>query len=97
MLNSLVTSVTELLTLDGTSKYCILLLRYTTHKHNITNPNNIPHSLLLYHNYRLDDATKSKKRSIELNNGRAAQMGILGLMTHELMGNINELPIIGGN
>jgi len=30
---------------------------------------------------------KLRKRSIELNNGRAAQMGILGLMTHELIGN----------
>jgi hypothetical protein len=33
------------------------------------------------------DEWKRRKRSIELNNGRAAQMGILGLMTHELLGN----------
>jgi hypothetical protein len=35
---------------------------------------------------KLDDATKLRKRSIELNNGRAAQMGILGLMVHEQLG-----------
>jgi len=29
---------------------------------------------------------KMKKRAIELNNGRAAQMGILGLMVHEQLG-----------
>lgn len=46
---------------------------------------------------KLDEAAKKKKRSIELNNGRAAQMGILGLMTHEMMGNIDALPIIGGH
>ena len=46
---------------------------------------------------KLDEATKKKKRSVEINNGRAAQMGILGLMTHEIMGNINDLPIIGGH
>ena len=34
---------------------------------------------------------KYKKMQIELNNGRAAQMGILGLVTHELMGNLNEV------
>jgi hypothetical protein len=32
-------------------------------------------------------ATKRKKYSIELNNGRAAQMGILGLMVHEKLNN----------
>ena len=41
------------------------------------------------------DEEKAEKRSIELNNGRAAQMGILGLMFHEMMGGdpyvINEL------
>jgi Chlorophyll A-B binding protein len=33
-----------------------------------------------------DDATKLKKRAIELNQGRAAQMGILALMVHEKLG-----------
>ncbi len=41
------------------------------------------------------DEEKAKKRAIELNNGRAAQMGILGLMMHEKMTGdpyvINEL------
>merc|ERR1719343_1051375 len=40
---------------------------------------------------RFDDATKIKKRTIELNNGRAAMMGILGLMVHEMMG-VSILP-----
>jgi len=31
---------------------------------------------------------QSSKRAIELNNGRAAQMGILGLMVHEELGNV---------
>ncbi|KAL7529789.1 hypothetical protein ACHAXR_005732 [Thalassiosira sp. AJA248-18] len=35
---------------------------------------------------KLSDAAKFKKRSIELNNGRAAMMGIWGLVTHEIMG-----------
>ena len=35
---------------------------------------------------KFDDATKFKKRTIELNNGRAAMMGIWGLVTHELIG-----------
>lgn len=37
------------------------------------------------------DDTKRKKRSIELNNGRAAQMGILALMVHEQLG-VSILP-----
>ena len=36
---------------------------------------------------------KLVKRGIELNNGRAAMMGILGLMIHEQLG--TDLPIIG--
>jgi len=36
---------------------------------------------------KFDDATKLKKRAIELNNGRAAQMGILALMVHEVIDN----------
>lgn len=34
-----------------------------------------------------DDETKLKKRAIELNNGRAAQMGILALFVHEKLDN----------
>lgn len=37
------------------------------------------------------DAWKSKKRAVELNNGRAAMMGIWGLVTHEMMG-VSILP-----
>ncbi|KAL7539153.1 hypothetical protein ACHAWF_006313 [Thalassiosira exigua] len=40
---------------------------------------------------KLDDDAKLKKRAIELNNGRAAQMGILGLMVHEQLG-VSVLP-----
>eukprot|EP00562_Extubocellulus_spinifer_P005792 CAMPEP_0178517226 /NCGR_PEP_ID=MMETSP0696-20121128/25572_1 /TAXON_ID=265572 /ORGANISM="Extubocellulus spinifer, Strain CCMP396" /LENGTH=204 /DNA_ID=CAMNT_0020147631 /DNA_START=34 /DNA_END=648 /DNA_ORIENTATION=- len=40
---------------------------------------------------KLDDETKLKKRTIELNNGRAAMMGIWGLVTHEIMG-VSILP-----
>ena len=36
---------------------------------------------------KLDEKTKLRKRAIELNNGRAAMMGIWGLVTHEMMGN----------
>ena len=39
------------------------------------------------------DKTKLNKRSVELNNGRAAMMGILGLMVHEQLG--TNMPIIG--
>eukprot|EP01083_Nonionella_stella_P010738 30556_1 len=45
-----------------------------------------------------DEETKLQKRGIELNNGRAAMMGILGLMVHEKLGEIGmaaDLPIIG--
>jgi len=34
---------------------------------------------------------KMRKRAIELNNGRAAQMGILGIMVHEKMGNLDAI------
>lgn len=34
-----------------------------------------------------DEETLNKKLAIELNNGRAAQMGILGLMVHEKLNN----------
>jgi len=40
-----------------------------------------------------DEETKLKKRAIELNNGRAAMCGILGLMVHEKLG--GSLPIVG--
>jgi hypothetical protein len=36
---------------------------------------------------------QTKKRTIELNNGRAAQMGILGIMVHEQLGNLNDLGL----
>ncbi len=42
---------------------------------------------------KLDAETKLKKRAIELNNGRAAMMGIFGLMVHEQLG--GSLPIVG--
>lgn len=45
-----------------------------------------------------DEETKLQKRAVELNNGRAAQFGILGLMVHEKiipLGYDPDLPIIG--
>jgi Chlorophyll A-B binding protein len=39
----------------------------------------------------LDSATQLKKRAIELNQGRAAQMGLLGLMVHDKLGNVDIL------
>ena len=38
-----------------------------------------------------DDATKLEKRAIELNQGRAAQMGLLALMVHDQLGNVDTL------
>ncbi len=40
-----------------------------------------------------DEETKLAKRGVELNNGRAAMMGILGLMVHEQLG--GSIPIVG--
>ena len=34
-----------------------------------------------------NEATQARKKAIELNNGRAAQMGILGLIVHEKLNN----------
>jgi Chlorophyll A-B binding protein len=42
---------------------------------------------------KFDEETKLAKRTTELNNGRAAMMGILGLMVHEKLG-VNILPIV---
>merc|ERR1712032_760193 len=40
-----------------------------------------------------DEETKLSKRGVELNNGRAAMLGILGLMVHEQLG--GSVPIVG--
>jgi hypothetical protein len=37
------------------------------------------------------DAWKERKRATELNQGRAAQMGILGLMVHDQLGNVKDI------
>jgi len=37
------------------------------------------------------DAWKTKKRAIEMNNGRAAMMGILALMIHDSIGNLGDI------
>jgi len=42
---------------------------------------------------KFDESTKLQKRAIELNNGRAAMLGILGLMVHEQLG--GSVPIVG--
>ena len=39
------------------------------------------------------DDWKIKKRRVELNNGRAAQMGILGIMVHEQLGNLDAIGL----
>eukprot|EP00571_Detonula_confervacea_P014641 CAMPEP_0172309290 /NCGR_PEP_ID=MMETSP1058-20130122/9626_1 /TAXON_ID=83371 /ORGANISM="Detonula confervacea, Strain CCMP 353" /LENGTH=199 /DNA_ID=CAMNT_0013021887 /DNA_START=43 /DNA_END=642 /DNA_ORIENTATION=+ len=36
---------------------------------------------------------QDRKRAVELNNGRAAQMGILGIMVHEQLGNLNDIGL----
>eukprot|EP00563_Minutocellus_polymorphus_P014925 CAMPEP_0181055618 /NCGR_PEP_ID=MMETSP1070-20121207/19293_1 /TAXON_ID=265543 /ORGANISM="Minutocellus polymorphus, Strain NH13" /LENGTH=202 /DNA_ID=CAMNT_0023134937 /DNA_START=18 /DNA_END=626 /DNA_ORIENTATION=+ len=41
------------------------------------------------------DAWKKNKRAIELNQGRAAQMGLLGLMVHDQLGNIKTILPLG--
>ena len=40
-----------------------------------------------------DEDTKLSKHAIELNNGRAAMLGILGLMANEKLG--GSVPIVG--
>ena len=40
---------------------------------------------------KFDAETKLKKRTIELNNGRAAMCGILGLMVHDKLGNLGAI------
>ena len=37
-----------------------------------------------------DEETKLTKRAVELNQGRAAQMGMLGLMVHDKLGNVDD-------
>ena len=39
---------------------------------------------------KFDDATKIRKQAIEINNGRAAMAGILGLMVHDKLGNVDS-------
>ena len=42
---------------------------------------------------KFDEDTKLQKRAIELNNGRTAMMGVLGLMVHEQLG--GSVPFVG--
>jgi len=44
-----------------------------------------------------DADTKLQKRAVELNQGRAAMMGLLGLMVHDQLGNVGGLLPPGGN
>jgi hypothetical protein len=37
-----------------------------------------------------DEETKLQKRAVELNQGRAAQMGMLALMVHDKLGNVSD-------
>jgi len=36
------------------------------------------------------EETKLTKRAVELNQGRAAQMGMLALMVHDKLGNVSD-------
>jgi len=40
---------------------------------------------------KLSFDAQTSKRAIELNNGRAAQMGLLGLMVHDQLGNVLDI------
>jgi hypothetical protein len=42
---------------------------------------------------KLDEKTKLRKRAVELNQGRAAQMGILGIMVHDNLGNLESIGL----
>ncbi len=45
------------------------------------------HTIYRMKEYGWSESTQRRKRAIELNNGRAAQMGILALMVHEKLDN----------
>ena len=63
----------------------------------VTGPDGIPHPVPFnfYDPFKLSknmsEDKKEKRQLSELNNGRAAQMGILGLMVHEKLGNIDTI------
>ena len=76
---------------------------YSTHENLIVTgeaefPGDFRNGALDYGWDTFDEETKLSKRAIELNNGRAAMLGILGLMVHEKLneiGMVADLPIIG--
>ena len=72
-------------TLDGkfVLYVCVLVFLFREQHHSLI--------LLLYNRDKLDPETQLKKRAIELNQGRAAQMGLLALMVHEKLG-VSLLP-----
>lgn len=39
------------------------------------------------------DEWKRQKRTVELNNGRGVMIGILGIMVHEQLGNLNGIDL----
>ena len=61
------------------------------HKGNAEFPGDFRNDLLDFGWDNQTDAWKKNKRTIELQQGRAAQMGILGIMVHESLGNLNEI------